>query len=60
MGWHVAILSGDQRQSGTPGARRRAWPGPEAMAWELLPEQKLERWCAGASGGQLAMGGGWD
>jgi len=57
-GMDVAILSGDSAKR-TP-RRRRAWLEPEAMAWELLPEQKLSSWCGcrqrGPVGRWWAMG----
>ena len=56
MGMDVAILSGDQRQA---VRRLGAELGlePEAMAWELLPEQKLEQLVRWRQRGPVAMVG---
>lgn len=56
MGMDVAILSGDQHQA---VRRLGAELGlePEAMAWELLPEQKLEHLVHWRQRGPVAMVG---
>jgi len=56
MGMEVAILSGDQCQA----VRRLGTElglEPEAMAWELLPEQKLEHLVRWRQRGPVAMVG---
>jgi len=56
MGLELGVLSGDRRGA-VERLGRQLGLQPEALAWELLPEQKLERILAAHRQGPVAMVG---